>query len=92
MSALFILMRRRLKGLDESNLGRGLLQSTLATLAMSLVLLGWLKFSFGYSVWLIAPIGIIAGGMIYIAMMFMLRVPELSELVGAIRRRFGQAD
>ncbi|MFZ1042629.1 MAG: murein biosynthesis integral membrane protein MurJ [Anaerolineales bacterium] len=87
MTALFILMRRQLKGLDSMNIGRGLLQSALATLLMSAVILGWLHFSSGYSVWIIAPVGIIAGGMIYVAIMFILRVPELGELIKAVRRR-----
>ena len=91
MSALFILMRRRLKGLDSMNIGRGLLQSALATLLMSAVILGWLHFSSGSSVWIIAPVGIIAGGIIYVAIMFMLRVPELGELVNAIHRRMRRA-
>ena len=47
MSALFILMRRRLKGLDSMNIGRGLLQAGLATLVMSAFILGWLHFASG---------------------------------------------
>lgn len=87
MSALFILMRRQLKGLDSMNIGRGLLQSALATLVMSAVILGWLHFASGFSVWIIAPVGIIAGGIVYVAIMYMLRVPELKELTNAIQRR-----
>ena len=87
MSALFILMRRRLKGLDDLNIGRGLLQAVFATLVMSLALWGWLRFASGYSVWIIAPVGIVAGGIVYVTIMFMLRVPELKELTDAIRRR-----
>jgi len=92
MSALFILMRRRLKGLDSMNIGRGLLQAALATLVMSAVILGWLHFASRYSVWIIAPVGIIAGGIIYVAIMYMLRVPELGELVSAVKRRLGQTN
>lgn len=89
MSALFILMRRRLKGLDDQNIGRGLFQAGFATLMMSLALWAWLHFASGYSVWILAPIGIMAGGIIYAAIMFILRVPELGELVNTIRRRLG---
>ncbi len=87
MSVLFVLMRRQLKGLDDLNIGGGLLQSILATLVMSLALWAWLHFASGYSVWIVAPIGIIAGGIIYALMMFILRVPELKELTDAIQRR-----
>ncbi len=92
MSALFILMRRRLKGLDSLNIGRGLFQSALATLVMSGVILGWLHYGSGYSVWIVAPVGILAGGMVYVLIMWALRVPELGELVSAIRRRLKIAD
>ena len=87
MTALFILMRRHLKGLDDMNIGRGLFQAALGTIIMSAVILGWLQLGSRYSIWIVAPIGIIAGGMIYVAIMFMLRVPELKELADAIRRR-----
>jgi peptidoglycan biosynthesis protein MviN/MurJ (putative lipid II flippase) len=87
MTALFILMRRHLKGLDDMNIGHGLFQAALGTIIMSAVILGWLQLGSRYSIWIVAPIGIIAGGMIYVAIMFMLRVPELKELADAIRRR-----
>ncbi len=92
MSALFILMRRRLKGFNSMNIGRGILQSALATLLMSAVILGWLRYASSYSVWIIAPVGIIAGGIIYVAIMFMLHVPELNELINAVRRRIKISD
>ena len=92
MTALFILMRRHLKGLDDMNIGRGLLQAGFATLVMSLFIVGWLHFASGFSVWIIAPVGIIAGGIAYVAIMFMLRVPELGEMINAIRRRLIKND
>jgi len=54
---------------------------------MSLFIVGWLHFASGYSVWIIAPIGIVAGGIVYALMMLILRVPELKELTDGIRRR-----
>jgi putative peptidoglycan lipid II flippase len=87
MSALFILMHRRLKGLDDMNIGRGLLQAALGTIAMSALILGWLRFAAGYSAWIVVPIGIVAGGIVYALIMFVLRVPELGELVNSVQRR-----
>jgi peptidoglycan biosynthesis protein MviN/MurJ (putative lipid II flippase) len=87
MTALFVLMRRRLKGLDSLKIGRGLLQAALATIVMSGIILGWLQWSSNYSVWIIAPVGIVAGGIVYVLMLFILRVPELGELVKVIQRR-----
>jgi len=91
MSALFVLMRRRLKGLDTLTIGRGLLQSALATIVMSAIILGWLNLGSSYSIWIVAPVGILAGGMVYALVMWVLRVPELSELIHAIERRLRPA-
>jgi len=87
MTALIILMRRQLKGLDGANIWRGLIQAILGTLAMSAVLIIWLQFTSGNSVWIIAPVGIVAGGLVYAAMMFALRVPEVSMVLNAVRSR-----
>ena len=91
MCALFFLMRRRLKGLDSLKIGRGLLQAALATIVMSGIILGWLQWGSNYSVWIIAPVGIVAGGIAYVLMLFILRVPELGELVKVIQRRLKTA-
>ena len=88
MGALFALMRRRLKGLDTAKIGRGLLQATLATAVMSAGILGWLRFSSGYSLWIVAPVGIAAGVSLYGLLLLILRVPEFGALVRAIRRLF----
>jgi putative peptidoglycan lipid II flippase len=90
MIALYVLMRRRLKGLDSLNIGHGLLQAALATIVMSGIILGWLQWGSNYSVWIVAPVGIVAGGIVYVLILFILRVPELRELISAIRRRFKQ--
>ncbi len=92
MTALIILMRRQLKGLDGANIWRGLVQAMLGTFAMSAVLLVWLQFTPGVSIWIIAPVGIAAGGLVYAAMMFALRVSELATIVNAVRSRLKRSN
>ena len=92
MTALLVLMRRRLKGLDGANILRGSVQAILGTLAMSAALFGWLQFTSGVSVWIVAPVGILVGGLVYTAIMIVLRVPELTAVLNAVRSRLGRAN
>jgi putative peptidoglycan lipid II flippase len=87
MSALFLLMRRRLNGLDGTLLWRGLLQTTAATLGMYAVLVFW-SSSQG-AAWLLGLGGVLLGGLAYVLALWLLKVPELGMLVGVVRRRLG---
>jgi putative peptidoglycan lipid II flippase len=86
-TVLFIIMRRKLNGIEGNHILRGVVPSILAVIAMSLSLFGWLYFGKNYSVWILAPIGVIVGGGIYIATLWILRVPELHYLANGILRR-----
>lgn len=90
MSALFILMRRRLKGLEGANLLRGFLQAGLGTLGMSLILSLWLLRN--GSVWTIGLGGVALGGFVYALMIWVMRVPELNLLIVGITRRLKRAN
>jgi len=87
VSALLILMRTRLNGIDEAHILRGGLQTTGGTLAMSLVVLLCLRFLSDQPAWLLTISGITAGGLVYGLTMMALRVPELGTLYKAVRRR-----
>jgi putative peptidoglycan lipid II flippase len=87
VTVLFIIMRKRLKGINDFHILRGGLLSTAGTLAMSAAVLLCLRFFSELPVWLLAPIGIAAGGLAYTLMMVALRVPELAILTNALRRR-----
>ncbi|MBI1855420.1 MAG: hypothetical protein HYR93_06100, partial [Chloroflexi bacterium] len=89
MTALFILMRRRLKGLHGMNIWRGFIQAALGTLAMSLVIVFWSQIE--SSVWISGLGGVALGGLVYAAMMFVLRVPELAAVINGIARRLKRA-
>ncbi len=84
---LLFFMRRRLGGLQLKVVGTGVLKAAVATLAMSLSLWGWLHFTAGHSTVLIALGGLLLGVAIYLVMLILLKVPELS-LLGRVLKRF----
>jgi putative peptidoglycan lipid II flippase len=89
MVALLWLMRRRLAGLESRYVLVGTGKSVLATAAMSATLWWWMGFTAGSSVWLVALGGIALGGVVYGGLMWLLRVEEISSLVGYAKRRMG---
>ena len=86
-TTLLIIIRKRLKGINESHILRGGLQSIGGTLAMSAVVILCLSLFSDRSAWLLTLSGIAAGGLVYALMMTVLRVSELDVLIKAIRRR-----
>ena len=89
MTALFILMRRRLKGLNGSHLWKGFAQAALATLGMSAVI--WLWLLQAGPAWYIALGGVALGALVYLGAVWVLKVPELSVLIAGLTRRFRPA-
>ncbi|MBN2046315.1 MAG: murein biosynthesis integral membrane protein MurJ [Anaerolineaceae bacterium] len=87
MIALMAFMRKRLDGLNLPHLLRGAGKSALATLMMSAVLWGWLRISGGRSDMITTLGGLVIGGGVYLLVMIVLRIEELSLMWGAIRRR-----
>ena len=87
VTALLIIMRKRLNGINEFHILRGGLLSTAGTLVMSASVLLCLRFLTGEPAWLLTISGIAAGGLAYALTMAVLRVPELDMLIGALHRR-----
>ncbi len=88
-SALFVLMRRRLGGLEGANLFRGFLQAGLATLGMSLAVSLWLMNN--GSIWLIGLGGVALGSLVYGLLIWLMKVPEFHFLIRGILRRLKPA-
>ena len=84
---LFIVMRKRLNGIEEKFILRGLIPSAIAALAMSFVIYGWLTLGQNFGAWILTPVGIILGGGVYFAALWVLRVPELQYMVNGVLRR-----
>jgi putative peptidoglycan lipid II flippase len=83
--ALFVMMRRRLKGINGVVLIRGIIFAATGTLIMSGMVL--LLIQVTMPAWLLVLAGILGGGVAYAVTMAVLRVPELQELAQAVRRR-----
>ncbi len=90
MTALFILMRRRLKGIEGMNIWRGFVQAALGTLAMSVVVVFWSQVQ--GSAWIIGLGGVALGGCFYGLSLWVMKVPELASLITGIARRLKPAN
>ncbi|HET9909467.1 MAG TPA: murein biosynthesis integral membrane protein MurJ [Anaerolineales bacterium] len=86
-TALFIVMRRRLNGIEENHILRGFIAFALAALGMGLTLLFWLEVSAGLMLWLAALGGVALGGLVYGLLLFVLRVPEIQSITQFFLRR-----
>lgn len=89
-TALFVMMRKRLDGINGTHLLRGSSLALGGTLSMSAALLLTLRLFAGRPVWLLAPGGILAGGLTYALTLAALRAPEVDILREALRRRLAR--
>ncbi|MDH5507241.1 MAG: murein biosynthesis integral membrane protein MurJ [Anaerolineae bacterium] len=80
MVVLIVLMRRRLGGLQGRHVITGSVQAALASAAMAAVLVYWLGAYGSQAAWVVALGGIAGGGLVYGAVLFGLRVPEVRQL------------
>jgi putative peptidoglycan lipid II flippase len=86
-STLFILLRKRLHGIQARELGKGAGAAVVGTLGMSIAILFWLHVGQHYPAALITLAGVALGGIIYGLVLWLLRVPELKSL-GRLASRF----
>lgn len=86
-ACLYVLMSRRLGGLEGKHILKGSTQAILATVVMALVLWVWLGLTTAQPVWLVGLGGVLAGSAIYGLCVLLLRVPEAQTVVGLLKRR-----
>jgi putative peptidoglycan lipid II flippase len=86
-TALFLVMRGRLNGIEGKYIGRGFAACALASLGMGVGLWLWTQAAGDLMRWVVALGGVALGGIIYGMGVFALRVPEVQILVNGIRRR-----
>ncbi|MDD2922872.1 MAG: murein biosynthesis integral membrane protein MurJ [Anaerolineales bacterium] len=86
-TALFIVMRKRLNGIEGGYMLRGVTLAGIAASGMGLSLYGWLYFAENLALWILVPVGVMIGGGVYFAALFLLRAPELQMLIAAVKRR-----
>jgi putative peptidoglycan lipid II flippase len=86
-AALFMLMRRRLQGIEGKRLAAGFGQALIATAVLSVGVLAWLARTNGQPAYFTALGGMALGGLLYFLTCILLRVPELTFLYLAICKR-----
>jgi putative peptidoglycan lipid II flippase len=86
-TALFIFMRRRLNGIEGKSIADGAWRVGLAGLGMGIGLLFWIQATGGMTRWLVSLGGIIIGGVVYLAGVTILKVPEIKMITNVIARR-----
>jgi putative peptidoglycan lipid II flippase len=84
---LWVLMRRRLDGIQGKSVFQGAVQALLGAGVMGLALWGWLNLLGEASSWITGGGGVLIGGLVYGSMMLVLQVEEAQRLVGIFRRR-----
>ncbi|MGE5073009.1 MAG: lipid II flippase MurJ, partial [Anaerolineae bacterium] len=89
MTALLILMRRRLSGLDGRYVARGGLQAALATACMGAAI--WLCSAVAMPAWVLALGGVALGAVVYFLVIWLMRVPELGSVLAGVSRRLKHA-
>ena len=82
--ALFILMRKRLDGIEGKSIVDGAWRGSLAALGMAVGLLLWIQFTGGMNRWIVALGGVALGGIIYLLGVVILKVPEIKLLTHAV--------
>jgi putative peptidoglycan lipid II flippase len=86
-AALFIVMRKRLGGIEGAFIGRGAAQAAAAALGMSLTLGLWIQVGGGWNRWIVALGGVAVGGIVYGLVMLVLRVPEIQGVIRLVSRK-----
>jgi putative peptidoglycan lipid II flippase len=86
-TALFIFMRRRLNGIEGKSIADMAWRVGLSALGMGVGLWWWIQATGGLTRWLAALGGVALGGVVYLAGVVILRVPEIQMLVSVARRR-----
>ena len=90
-TALFVMMRRRLNGIDGKYLLRGFMIAVLGTLLMCGMLILLIRFFAPVlPVWLLVVVAVFGGSLVYAAVMAAVGVPEVQRLVLALQRRMGK--
>lgn len=84
---LFVLMRKRLKGIEGKSILNGVIVFGISTLVMSVIVFFWMQFTAALNPWLEILGGAAIGGLVYLAAAWVLRVPELTSVTNAVMRR-----
>ena len=85
--ALFVFMRNRLNGIEGKSILDGVWRVGVAGLGMAAFLLFWIQLSGSWTRWIVSLGGVAIGGVVYLAGILILKVPEIKIIINAIVRR-----
>jgi putative peptidoglycan lipid II flippase len=87
---LYVLLRKRLGGLNDRGFFLAFLQSGLGALGMSIIVVIW-DHSMGESIVLLAVLGgVFLGAVVYGLILMLIKTPEVGQAIRAVKRRFRQ--
>ena len=86
-AALFIVVRKRLKGIEGPSIFNSGIRIGAAALGMALALLFWTKAVGSLNPWLVGLGGVTVGGLVYGLGVALLKVPEFQSLLGFLKKR-----
>ncbi len=86
-TALFIFMRRRLSGIEGKSIADGAWRVSLSALGMAIGLVFWIQASGSVARWVVTLGGVAIGGVVYLAGVVILKVPEIRLLARAMSNR-----
>ena len=89
-TTLFLLLRKRLKGIQGKELAKGAGVAALGTLGMSAAIVLWMYAMQYHPAAVITLGGVAIGGVIYGLLMLVLRVPEIHTLLQWVKRRLSR--
>ncbi|PWH17539.1 MAG: hypothetical protein DDG60_01850, partial [Anaerolineae bacterium] len=84
---LFVIMSRRLGGMETQSLLDGVLRMGTAACGMALALWVWMQATSSISLWLNGLGGVLLGGVVYSAGVLLFRIPEVNSLLVLVKRR-----
>jgi putative peptidoglycan lipid II flippase len=86
-TVLFIVMRKRLGGIEGKWMADGAGRASAAALGMSLMLGLWIQATGSLNRWIVALGGVVVGGVVYGLGVVALRVPEIQGVIRLVTRR-----
>lgn len=86
VTTLFLIMRKRLGGIEDREMARGFGSAALGTLGMVAALVLWQQVTGSAPLIVIALGGVVVGGAVYSLALIALRVPEVGQLLSMLRR------
>jgi putative peptidoglycan lipid II flippase len=84
MVVLFIMMRKRLEGIQGKHMLKGTIKSTISTVLMSIAIVFWMSIAAQYSVLFSTLIGITLGVGVYGLSLVVMKVPETKFIINMV--------